>query len=106
MQSASKLTAGAAAERLRKTRRRLIATLAAPVLSAGVGTLPLAARKRRKKPRVRTRRVTRTYANDGQIRIPARLNEIGPANPYPASIAVRDLAGGRVTSVTVTIKRT
>ena len=104
MQSASTQTPGAAAERLRKTRRRLISTLAAPVLAAGVGTLPLAARKRRKNPRVKTRRVTRTFANGGQIRIPARVNEIGAATPYPASINVSGLAGGRVTNVTVTLK--
>ena len=106
MQSASNDTAGEAAARLRTTRRLLIAAVAAPVLAAGTGRLPLAARKRkrRKKPKAKIRRVTRTYVNDGQIRIPAQVAGIGPGNPYPASIAVQDLAGGRVTNVTVTIK--
>jgi hypothetical protein len=104
MQSASNQTPGAAAERLQKTRRRLIAAMAAPVLASAADALPLAARKRSKKPRVKTQRVTRTYVNDGQISIPAQVGGIGPANPYPASIAVQDLAGGRVTNVTVTIK--
>lgn len=104
MPSASKRTPSEAAAHVWRTRRRLVASLAAPVLAVGAGTLPLAARKRRKKPKVKTTRVTRTYVNDGQIRIPAQAGGIGPANPYPASIAVTDLAGGRVANVTVTIK--
>jgi hypothetical protein len=41
--------------------------------------------------------------NDGQIRIPAIVEGLGAANPYPAAITVEDFPGV-VTNVVVTLK--
>ena len=104
MQSSRKEPPGAAGG-LARTRRQVIAALAVPVLATGTVISPLAARKRRKKkPKAKTRRVTRTYVNGGQIRIPGNAGELGRADPYPSSLVVADLKGGTVRHVSVTVK--
>jgi hypothetical protein len=87
------------------TRRRLVAALATTAL-ATMSRAPLAARKRKKKKKQKTkiRRLTRTFANDGQIRIPGSAGEAGIANPYPSSIVVSGLKNGIVRHVAVTVR--
>jgi hypothetical protein len=60
--------------------------------------------RRRKKKKPSTQTVTRTYLNDGQIRVPAVAGTAGAANPFPSSITVTDLTGATLRSVTVTLK--
>lgn len=83
-----------------RTRRQVVIFVAAAVVSAG-GTAATRARKRKKKPKSVS--VTRTFVNDGQIRIPAIIEGLGAANPYPAPITVEGFRGV-VTHVTVTLK--
>lgn len=82
------------------SRRQVVAALAAAAAGAG-GCASTLARKGKKKPK--TVSVTRTFVNDGQIRIPATVEGLGAANPYPASITVEDFPGV-VTNVVVTLK--
>ena len=82
------------------SRRRFMTLPAVAAVSAG-GSASTHARKGKKKPK--TVSVTRTFLNDGQIRIPANDGGQGAANPYPAAITVEDFPGV-VTSVTVTLK--
>lgn len=89
--------------RVSRSRRRFVAGAALTAVGAvGAAMDAAGARKRKKKPATRT--ITRTYVNDGQIRIPAGVNSSGAANPYPSSITVADLNGAVVRSVTVALK--
>ena len=86
-----------------QSRRRLLADAVLVAVGAHVVASGTAdAGKRKKKPATRT--ITRSFVNDGQIRVPANLNGSGAANPYPASITVAGLKGATVRSVTVTLK--
>lgn len=86
-----------------RSRRRLLADAGLVACAAlGAAKATADAGKRKKKPSTRT--ITRTFVNDGQIRVPANFNGGGAANPYPASITVSGMNGATVSSVTVTLK--
>ena len=48
--------------------------------------------------------VMRTFANTGQIAIPATTNGAGAANPYPVIIEVSGFVNGRISDVDLTLK--
>ena len=99
MGASARAIATGTGQRSRPSRRQILSVLTAAAVGAG-RNVSVSARKG-KKPK--TVSVTRSFVNDGQIRIPANVEGLGASNPYPASITVEDFPGV-VSNVVVTLK--
>ncbi len=79
-----------------------------PVLATPPGLATVATARRKKagnprKPRPRTKVVTRTFANARWISVPGTGTK-GPAFPYPSTIDVRGFNKGQILDVNLTLK--